>query len=562
MGCAISLYGGISMILDDEFKQLLTPEKVKEAFEKLKLDKTDIMPSSKVETIVNSDGTKHYCKTMENKVKIAVGCDGISYEKFENELSRHALYICDKGRRGDYQFRPFKEIETAKPPYGKGKDELAKAKKDRNKIRILSISTIRDTIFQKILTEVVSKYAEKIFAENIDFNSYGYRDGKSSKDAVKKIRRYIDEGYVYILDGDIKQFFDKINHDLLIEKMECFFGADNKLIQKYLKRFIRVKKIPTNKKMAEKRPVGIPQGGVLSGLLANVFLFNFDLFVVNTLTKEYEFKYIRYADDFVLLFKTNEKLDEIFKKLEKFLADECLTLHPLPPNTPDPKEKYSKKLNLSKGGRETLDFLGFEISEKFLRVKDDNIQKFKKRIAKTLKDIKIDIVSEESHNAYFYHVVTKINKKITALEGIIEHDNGLCPVCKKLIPKRSWIGYFMMENDIRQLMNIDTMIRSAIYKDYRTRTCGSHLNKDEIMRKTKGIQFVTKTYYEYRRQERRYKREHGKIEYCKNKNRYYDPIIGKILTPTQGEYSCADNHCISKDSIHLPSEMDVILQPS
>jgi group II intron reverse transcriptase/maturase len=506
--------------LDEKFRQLLTEDNVRSAFEKLKRDKYDMM---------------------KNKIKIAVGCDGIGHEKFEEKLLQNSLYICGKGKKGTYQFRPFKEIETPKPPYGKGKEELEKARKDGNKIRILSISTIRDTIFQKLLVNIVSKHAEISFAEHIDLNSYGYRDGKSSKDAVKKIRRYIDKGYVYALDGDIKKFFDEINHNLLIKKMEKFFGADNKLVQRYLRRFIRVKKITKGKNTAEERKVGIPQGGVLSGLLANVFLFDFDLFVVNTMMKEYEFQYIRYADDFVLLFKVNEKLDEVFERLAEFLAKEGLTLHPLPPDTPDPKAKYSKKLDLSKEGKGTLDFLGFEISEKFLRIKNDNIKKFKKRIVKTLKDIKTNISSEDSHNAYFYQVVTKINKKITALEDVIEQENGLCLACKKLIPKRSWIGYFMMTTDVRQLRNIDTMIRAEIFRDYRRRTYGHHLDKKEVLARTSGIKFVTDAYYEYRSQERKYKREHGKIEYCQNKNRYYDPISEKILTPVQGVLSCSND---------------------
>ena len=537
--------------LDEKLKRLLTEENVQRVFEKLKCDKYDMM---------------------KNKIKIAVGCDNISHEKFELEFDRHAQYICDKGKKGDYSFRPFKEIETAKPPYGKGDDELEKAKKDGNKVRTLSISTIRDTLFQKLLAEVVYEQAEILFVERIDLNSYGYRENKSSKDAVKKIRRYIDEGYVYALDGDIKKFFDEIHHDLLIKKMEQHFGTQNKLIQRYFRRFIRVKRIPKDENTAIMRTIGIPQGGVLSGLLANIFLFDFDLYVVDTLMKEYDFRYIRYADDFVLLFKEDRDLDCIFEKLKIFLADEKLTLHSLSPEIKEPKAKYSKKLDLGANGKETLDFLGFEISEKFLRVKNDNIKKFKKRIIKVLKDIKTEIKSKDLHNAYFYHVVTQINKKVTALEGVIDNVNGLCPICEKLIPKRNWIGYFMMTTDIRQLRNIDTMIRTEIYRDYRRRTFGYHLSKNEVIEKTKGIKFLTDTYYEYRRQERQFKREYkikyntkiGKLEFCRNKNRYFDPISQKILTPSKGCKKLTitvwqyNEVILSLDPTKFESEEDVI----
>jgi len=517
------------MSLDEKFLELLVPKNVVDVFEQLKRDKTDIVPSIKVEELVDENDKKIKHKVLVNKIEIAVGCDGIGHMQFEREISRHSSYICDKGKKSTYQFRPFKEIHTAKPPYGKGKDELKKAEKE-GKIRTLSISTIRDTIFQKLLAKVVSEYAEKIFKAQIDLNSYGYRDGKSSKDAVKKIRRYVDEGYVYILDGDIKGFFDEINHDLLVEKMERFFIADNKLILRYLKRFIQVKKIPEGKSTAEKRDIGIPQGGVLSGLLANVFLFDFDLFVVNTLMKTYEFRYIRYADDFVLMFKAPEMLDCVFNKLVTFLNNEKLKLHPLRPTTPDRKAKYSEMLDLSNAGRESLDFLGFEISKKFLRIKSDNIKKFSKRISKTLSDIKVfNFDSDDAHNAYFNLVVARINKKITALEETIDHENGSCPSCKKLLPKRSWIGYFMMAKDVRQLRDIDTMIRTTIYRDYRKRTHGRHLDKELLLKRIMGIKFVTDSYYEYRSQMREYKRNHGKIEYCQNKKRYYDHHMKKIV---------------------------------
>jgi len=96
----------------------------------------------------------------------------------------------------------------------------------------------------------------------------------------------------------------------------------------------------------------------------------------------------------------------MFNELAAFLNNEKLKLHPLPPTTPNRKAKYSKKLDLSNTGRQSLDFLGFEISEKFLRIKSDNIKKFSKRISKTLSDIRVfNLDSDDEHNAYFNLVV-------------------------------------------------------------------------------------------------------------------------------------------------------------
>jgi len=356
--------------LDKNFLSLLTPENVKIEFDDLKRAKYDVV---------------------KNKIKIGPGCDGVGHAKFEEYIDRNSQDICNFGRKGNYRFKPFMEIETPKPPFGK--HELEKAKKEK-KIRILSISTIRDTIFQKLLCNPVYKHAEYMFENNIDENSYGYREGKSSKGAVKKIRKYIENGYVHVLDGDIEKFFDKIDHALLEQKMSDFFGKENKIVQKYLRKFMKVDRIPVggfdiyknDKTQVEKRTIGIPQGGVLSGLLANVFLFQFDLFVIQDLMPKYGFKYLRYADDFVLMFKEAQHLVEVFGLLEGYLANEKLTLHPLPNEQNKDGRKHSKQLDLRITGKKTLDFLGFEISPKFLQVKDDNLKKFKKKIVKILND--------------------------------------------------------------------------------------------------------------------------------------------------------------------------------
>lgn len=97
------------------------------------------------------------------------------------------------------------------------------------------------------------------------------------------------------------------------------------------------------------------------------------------------------------------------------------------------------------------------------------------------------------------------------MEECIEQENGLCPECKLLIPKRSWIGYFMMIDDIRLLRNIDTMIRKIIYDDFHRRT-KKHLRKKIMIKYTAGhLKSVEKMYYTYKKQVRKYE----KNGYCK-----------------------------------------------
>ena len=487
-------------ILDERFVQSLTHIEVKREFDELKSLKTDLM---------------------SNEVWMARGCDGVNHEEFQSNIGSHATIICEKGANGKYCFSPFRETKTPKPPYFSLKDAIVAGEsldKPDKYVRTLSISTIQDTIFQKLLANIISPYAETIFANNIDLHSYGYRVGKSSKMCVKKIRRLINEGYFYILDADISKFFDEIEHKLLVLKMLLFFGADNVLIQKFLYRFIHVDRIPVENlksysypNRGEKRERGIPQGGVLSGLLANIFLFEFDLYIVNKLMPKFGFQYFRYADDFVLLFKDRDWIEEVHTLLEKRLINtEHLLLHPI--------GEKSKILDLSESGKDTLDFLGFEISPRYLKVKDDNFRKFQKRIVATLQNLEI-----ENSDEYFSRIIPAINRKIVGLEDSIEQNDGLCLACDRLIKKRSWIGYFMMVNDIRQLRNIDTMIRAEIHRDYYFRY-KTHIRKRKFFEATSDrLKSAEKIYYKYKKQIQKF----GNRGYC-NCDRYFDKDSGLI----------------------------------
>ena len=423
---------------------------------------------------------------------------------------------------GKYTFAPFKETEAPKPPHATiDKARIAGKAIDKPDkfIRTLSISTIQDTIFQKLLSDCISEHAENVFQKNIDLHSWGYRKDKDSKMAVRKIRFYIDQGYYYVLDGDIQKFFDEIEHKFLLNKMQSFFGAENVLIQKFLYRFIKVDRILVGefsgyKKQGKttKRTIGIPQGGVLSGLLANVFLYDFDLYVVNTLMPKYDFKYFRYADDFVLLFKEKDNIENVHKLLEDFLRREKLVLHPIGEKT--------TQLDLSPTGKQRLDFLGFGISPKHLRVKGDNFKKFRNKIVTVLQGIETDATED----VYFSNACFEINKKIVGLEDLIDSNDGVCKECEKLIKKRSWIGYFMMVDDVRQLREIDTMIRTEIYKEFRRRS-RRHLKKKELFTKTKGnLKSVESLYYQYKKQIQKYSSK----GYCDCKF-FYDNKSRKII---------------------------------
>lgn len=451
----------------------------------------------------------------DGETKIAKGSDGVGWAEFEQNINEHSRIICEKGASGKYCFAPFREILIPKPPYEK--DQLEKAKK-AGRVRTLSISTIQDTIFQELLNYILAPHVEQIFKTHIDLNSFAYRKEKSSKMAVKLIREYIKMGYVYIIDGDIEKFFDMICHAILKEKCEKIFNG-NPLLQKYLYRFMHVKRIPENSyrdylssgKGAIRREIGIPQGGVLSGLLANIYLYDFDRYVIDELKPKYEFQYVRYADDFVLMFKHRDNMERCFILLEKYLEKEQLVLHPL--------GQKSKLIDVSASGKEALDFLGFCISPKFLRIKNSNIMKFLHRVESI---VKLFVATDE------YQYVSNVSKyllpKVIGLENQMGI-NGQCEVCGQLLRKRNWMGYFMVIDDVRQLRDLDTRIRGMIYHDYHKKT-GKYLKKEVLLNANPSLLSLEKTYYHYKKQERLVKSK--KLSYCAC-HRYYDKDQRKII---------------------------------
>lgn len=483
--------------LDEEFIKKLTDENIQQIFDDLITRKTNLL---------------------DGKIMIAKGVDGIDYLTFKKDIIIHTDIIRSKGTLGKYTFKPFKEITVPKAPFEK--DQLAEAK-IVGKIRVLSVSTIQDTIFQEIISQVIRPFAEKKFTDSMDLNSFAYRKNKSSKMAVQEIRKYIAQGYMHVLDGDIEKFFDKIDHTLLMQKCELFFGKENKLIQKYIYRFMNVARIPDGKLREfkkskgkngiEKRLLGIPQGGVISGLLANIFLYDFDLYIINNLSKIYDFKYIRYADDFVLLFRESKDIETVYNKLKSFLEDEKLTLHKIGEKT--------KIIDLTLKNQGILEFLGFTISPRYLRVKESNVKKFYHRIEEILKEI-----SAKDTKKYLRNVVLKIKPKIIGLEDMLT-ENGFCSECHQLLQKRSWIGYFISIDDVRLLRNMDTTIRKMIYHDYFEKT-KQHLKKKELLEIKDKLPSLEKMYYTYKKQEKLVRT--GKISYCKC-IRYFDKEKNEIV---------------------------------
>jgi group II intron reverse transcriptase/maturase len=209
--------------------------------------------------------------------------------------------------------------------------------------RPLGIPTVRDRIAQTVCKMIL----EPVFEADFEDSSYGFRPNRSSKDAITAIKEYLKQGKTEVYDADLSKYFDTIPHDRLQIALKQRIADPRilKLINKWLK-------VPVYEdgqyKGGKGNRVGTPQGGVISPLLANIYLHLIDRIVGNnqSLFWKQGVQIVRYADDFVLMGKTISK--EIKERLQELLLRMGLSLN----------ENKTRQIDARK---ESFDFLGFTI---------------------------------------------------------------------------------------------------------------------------------------------------------------------------------------------------------
>jgi RNA-directed DNA polymerase len=227
-------------------------------------DTTNLM-----ERMVEKENMMEACRRVVRN-KGSAGVDGMTVEDLKGHLEKHWLSIKKARAEGRYIPQAVKRVEMPKPG-GKGK-------------RLLGIPTVQDRLIQQALQQVLTPLFDPGFSES----SYGFRAGRSAYRAVKAARGYVSEGKRWVVDMDLKKFFDRVNHDILMVRVARKVEDKRvvKLIRRYLKTGIMadgVVSVPHQ---------GTPQGGPLSPLLSNILLDDLD--------KELERRglpFCRYADD-------------------------------------------------------------------------------------------------------------------------------------------------------------------------------------------------------------------------------------------------------------------------
>lgn len=287
----------------------------------------------------------------------AAGIDKVSISLYQENLLENVLSLMRALKDGSFRPHPLRRTWI---PKGDGT------------MRPLGIPAVRDRIAQEVLRLLLSPLFERIFHDD----SYGFRPARNCHQAVERVLELHRQGHTHVLDADIKGFFDNIPHDVIMAGV-CAEVADGNILR-LVERFLKAGVMEDGQ--FRPTPVGTPQGGVISPLLANIALNSLDWRLHDA-----GFRFVRYADDFVVLGQTEGQVKAAHALVQEHLTRIGLTLS-------------AEKTKLTKF-REGFAFLGFVLSSRTVTMRPKSVEKFK---------TKIQELTPRHHNLD-HEVVMKVN---------------------------------------------------------------------------------------------------------------------------------------------------------
>jgi group II intron reverse transcriptase/maturase len=314
----------------------------------------------------------------------AAGVDGMTVEGMLPYLKEHGKELVQSIKEGRYKPQPVRRVEIPKPDGG---------------VRLLGVPTVIDRMIQQAITQVLQPIFEPVFSEN----SYGFRPGRNTQQAIKRAKEYYEEGYTQVVDIDLAKYFDTVNHDILIEMVREQVADETviKLIRKFLKSGVMANGL------VRATTEGTPQGGNLSPLLSNIYLTRFD-----RMLESRGHKIVRYADDCNIYVKSERAAERVMTSCTKYLEG-----------------KLKLKVNREKsqvGSPLKLKFLGFSLckmgKETGIRPHEKTIKRFKDKIReltsrKQSKPIGAILSNIKKYTTGWlrYYCITNMRGKIQAL---------------------------------------------------------------------------------------------------------------------------------------------------
>jgi RNA-directed DNA polymerase len=316
---------------------------VRRSFRSIWKEKDSAQPEL-LERILDRDNLNRAFKRVKAK-KGAPGIDGMTVEEALPYIRENRKDLLEGIYRGKYTPSPVRRVEIPKPDGG---------------IRKLGIPTVLDRTIQQAIAQQLTPIYEPLFADG----SYGYRPGRSAKDAISRIKEYAEQGYRYAVSLDLSKYFDTLNHELLLNILRKDV-KDERVIQ-LIKRYLKSGVMEDGVVMATEE--GSPQGGNLSPLLANIYLNEFDQEF-----KKRRVPCIRYADDIVLLAKSKRASERLLETSTTYL-EEKLKL----------KVNKDKSRTVSVFAIRNFKFLGFALGRNgkgiYVRVHPKSWKKMKTRL--------------------------------------------------------------------------------------------------------------------------------------------------------------------------------------
>ena len=324
--------------------------------------------------------------------KGSYGIDGMKTDELREHVKKTWATVKTKLLEGKYNPSPVRRVEIPKPDGG---------------VRSLGIPTVQDRMIQQAIAQVLSKLYEPTFSES----SFGFRPNRGAKNAIKQSETYINQGYKWVVDMDLEKFFDKVNHNILMGKLEKKIKDKRllKLIRKYLESGVLINGIKVSSEE------GTPQGGPLSPLLANIMLDDVD--------KELEkrgHKFCRYADDCNIYVKSKRAGLRVMDSITRIIENEL-----------------KLKVNKDKSAVDIVSkrkFLGFSFyfveGVAKIRIHEKSIKRFKEKVKS----------------------ITNRNRGISMDLRLLKLNDSI----------KGWINYFGIANAKRKLLELDKWIRRRL----------------------------------------------------------------------------------------------------